>query len=257
LQRAPRGLHLVEALAAAVARYAPEDQERKRALLIELEGAVIRHPATLLRLHEALCFLQAHPDDPKILELVDRALAAFGARVDRLGAAARRRLHDSGITNTTLDYPFGLPMARWLAARFPRQSDVAWSAFTEEDRLDETLSLLATTAEGDAFSEGGMGGGSGFASRRAGGASPTCSCSSRCSSARAFPRRRATGSSRAWACRFSGGRGGPAARGPRRGSRRSPRSFTRPASTEARAISSRRSDGRCRCGARRGRSPKG
>jgi hypothetical protein len=157
LQRAPRGLHLVEALAAAVARYAPGDQEQKRALLIELEGAVIRHPATLLRLHEALCFLQAHPDDPKILELVDRALAAFAARIDRLGAAARRRLRDSGITNTTLDYPFGLPMARWLAARFPRQSDVAWSVFTEEDRLDETLSLLATTAEGDAFSEGGMG----------------------------------------------------------------------------------------------------
>ena len=147
----------MEALAAAVARYAPDDQQRKRALLVEIEGAVIRRPATVLRLHEALCFLQAHPDDPKILELVDRALAAFGARVDRLGAAARRRLHDSGITNTTLDYPFGLPMARWLTARFPHQSDVAWSAFTEEDRLDETLSLLATTAEGDAFSEGGLG----------------------------------------------------------------------------------------------------
>jgi hypothetical protein len=51
---------------------------------------VIRHPATLLRLHEALCFLQAHPDDPKILELVDRALDAFGARLERLSAAARR-----------------------------------------------------------------------------------------------------------------------------------------------------------------------
>jgi hypothetical protein len=152
-----RGRRLVEALAAAASRYAPEDQERKRALLTELEGCAIRHAGTLLRLHETLCFLQAYPDDAKILELVDRALEAFATRVDGLGPAARRRLHDSGVTNTTLDYPFGFPMARWLAARFPRQSDVAWSAFTDEDRLDETLSLLATPAEGDAFSEGGMG----------------------------------------------------------------------------------------------------
>src|SRR5882724_12566092 len=67
------------------------------------------------------------------------------------------RLHDSGIASTTLDYPFGLPMARWLASRFPADADVAWRRFHDEDRLDETLSLLATTAEGDAFSEGGMG----------------------------------------------------------------------------------------------------
>ncbi len=111
----------------------------------------------MLRFHETLCFLQAYPDDPEILELVDRALATFGARVERLGRAARRRLHDSGITGSTLDYPFGFPMARWLATRFPREAEVAWAALTDADRLDETLSLLATTAEGDAFSEGGMG----------------------------------------------------------------------------------------------------
>jgi len=117
----------------------------------------VRHAGALLRLHETLCFLQAHPDDVEILALVDRGLEAFGARVDRLSHAARRRLHDTGVAGSTLDYPFGLPMARWLAARFPRATDVAWAAFTEPDRLDETLSLLATTAEGDAFSEGGMG----------------------------------------------------------------------------------------------------
>src|SRR5207245_157048 len=39
----------------------------------------------------------------------------------------------------------------------PREAEVAWARFADEDRLDETLSLLATTAEGDAFSEGGIG----------------------------------------------------------------------------------------------------
>src|SRR5437899_3088366 len=126
-------------------------------LLEALERTSVGHAPTLLRLHETLCFLQAHPDDPEVLALVDRALEAIPARVKRLGAGARRRLHDSGIASATLDYPFGLPMARWLASRFPADADVAWRRFHDEDRLDETLSLLATTAEGDAFSEGGMG----------------------------------------------------------------------------------------------------
>ena len=152
-----RGRRLVEAFAAAASRYAPEDEPRKRALLADLEGVAVRDAGTLLRLHEALCFLQAYPDNAKMLEHVDRALERFGARVDRLGTAARPRLHDSGVTHTILDYPFGFPMARWLAARFPRESDVAWPAFADADRLDETLSLLATAAEGDAFSEGGIG----------------------------------------------------------------------------------------------------
>jgi hypothetical protein len=151
-----RGRRLVDALAAVVARYAPEDQKRKCELLESLEHCAIRHPSTLLRLHEMLCFLQAYPDDARVLELVDRALEGFPSRVARLGSAVRR-LHDSGIAGATLDYPFGYPMARWLAARFPRDTEIAWSRFHDADRLDETLSLLATSAEGDAFSEGGMG----------------------------------------------------------------------------------------------------
>src|SRR2546422_3362581 len=152
-----RGRRLVEALAAVASRYSPESRKEKRALLEALERSAVGHPPTLLRLHETLCFLQAHPDDPEVLALVDRALEAMPARVGRLGPGARGRLHDSGMAHTTLDYPFGLPMARWLASRFPSDADVAWRRFHDEDRLDETLSLLATTAEGDAFSEGGMG----------------------------------------------------------------------------------------------------
>src|SRR2546428_10667155 len=151
------GRRLVEALAAAASRYSSEDQKQRGALPEALEGCVIRNPGTPLRLHETLCFLQAYPDDAQILVLVDGALETFPARVERLGRRAQRRLHDSGVANTTLDYPFAFPMARWLARHFPRETEIAWAGFADEDRLDETLSLLATTAEGDAFSEGGMG----------------------------------------------------------------------------------------------------
>jgi len=151
-----RGRRLVEALAAAAPRYSPEDQKQKCRLLESLERCAIRHPGALVRFHEALCFLQAYPDDARVLELVDKTLEGFASRVARLGPSARR-LHDSGIGGATLDYPFGYPMARWLAERFPRDTEIAWSRFDDADRLDETLSLLATAAEGDAFSEGGMG----------------------------------------------------------------------------------------------------
>jgi len=151
------GRALADGLTPVASRYTPDARKAKLELLDGLETARVGSPAALLRLHEALCFLQAYPDDPEVLARVDRGLAAFPARVTRLGAASRRRLHDSGIAGATLDYPFGLPLARWLARRFPREADIAWDRFEEVDRLDETLSLLASAAEGDAFSEGGMG----------------------------------------------------------------------------------------------------
>lgn len=148
---------LVEALAAAGPRFSPEDRKEKLRLLDELARCQIQEPAALHRFHETLCFLQAYPDDPAILSRVDRSLAGFAARVERLPATARQELHDSGIAGTTLDYPFGFPMTRWLAMRFPRDVEVAWRKFEGAERIDEALSFLVAHAEDDALSEGGLG----------------------------------------------------------------------------------------------------
>src|SRR2546425_6474903 len=86
-----RGRRLVEALAAVASRYAPEDERQKCALLESVEGCAIRHGGTLLPLHETLCFLQAYPDTPTLLALVDRALEGFAAPVERPGPPAPRR----------------------------------------------------------------------------------------------------------------------------------------------------------------------
>lgn len=147
----------IEALAAAAFRYGPEAQHEKLRILATAEGQPLRRAATLLRFHETLCFLQAYPDDAAVLAAVDRALAAFPARVRALSRAGRARLRDSGVAEAQLDYPFGLPMARWLARRSPGDCEIAWDRFDDADRLDETLTLLASPAEGDAFSEGGIG----------------------------------------------------------------------------------------------------
>lgn len=148
---------LVDALAAVASRFSPGDRREKLRLLEELEKRAVRQPGSLLRFHETLCFLQAYPDDAELLARVDRALAGFPARVEQLGPAALARLHDSGIAGTTLDYPFGFPMTRWLVSRFPEDVEVAWKKFKGAERLDEVFPLLVTHAEEDAFTEGGPG----------------------------------------------------------------------------------------------------
>lgn len=148
---------LVEELAALASRFGGEHRKEKLRRLERLSAIQIREPVALLRLHECLCFLQAYPDDAEVLARVDDALDAVPARVARLSAAARERLRASGIAGTELHYPFGYPMARWLATRFPRDAEIAWPRFTEGGRLEELLPLLVTHAESEAFSEGGLG----------------------------------------------------------------------------------------------------
>jgi len=153
-----RGRELVDALAAAAARFTVSARREKLRLLGLLAEREVDDPRVLHALHEALCFLQAYPDDAGVLASVDRALEGFPARVKRLAPAAARRLQDSGIAGTSLDYPFGYPMARWLARRFPRDVEILWEQFTEEERLQESLVLLLNPTEHDAFSdEGGLG----------------------------------------------------------------------------------------------------
>jgi hypothetical protein len=149
---------LVEALAGCAARHGAEARVAKMRLLEQLDETRIAAPATLLRFHEALCFVLAYPDDAAIATAASRALDGFEARVARLPARARARLHDTGIAGTDLDYPFGLPMARWLTRRFPRDVEVAWRSFRGGDeRMEEALSLLVTPTESEAFTEGGLG----------------------------------------------------------------------------------------------------
>lgn len=147
---------LVQRLAAAAPRFGSRDAPEKLRLLRQLAVRPIREPATLLRLHEALCFLQAYPDDGQLLAAVNHALDEFPARVGQLDRSAVHQLHDSGIAGTLLRYPFGFPMARWLARRFPGQVDVTWERFAKREQLREVAGLLVHPMEEESFSEFGL-----------------------------------------------------------------------------------------------------
>jgi hypothetical protein len=48
-------------------------------------------------------------------------------------------------------------MACWLAARYPRATDVVWTGVSDDERLEDVLALLVARAEEDSFTEGGLG----------------------------------------------------------------------------------------------------
>jgi hypothetical protein len=148
---------VVDALAACASRFGAAARREKLQLLARLAGLPIASAASLGRLHEILCFVRAYPDDAAVQDAAEQALREFASRVRRLTSVERARLHDSGIAETDLDYPFGLPMTRWLAARFPGDVTIAWPKFRGGERLEEALSLLVTPTESEAFTEGGLG----------------------------------------------------------------------------------------------------
>ena len=144
------------ALAAVASRFSPEARVAKRRLLAAIAASPIAEPAALVGLHEALCFLQAYPDDREILGRVDGLLRDFPVRIRRLGPRGEGRLQDSGIAGSILEYPFGLPLSRWLAARLGAHADIGWAGVPDTERIADALDLLVTPSESDAFSEGGF-----------------------------------------------------------------------------------------------------
>jgi hypothetical protein len=125
--------------------YAPGAATRKRAALRALSRARLQAPGELRRLHEQLCYLRAYPDDPRLLAQVERMLRGFSRRAD----FRRRRaaLADSGIAGTDIHYRFFWPVARRLAARWPRQLEIDWDNVYDEDALARALPLLVTPSE--------------------------------------------------------------------------------------------------------------
>jgi hypothetical protein len=99
---------------------------RKLACLRLLARRRLGSARDVLTLHEALCFLRAHPDDAELLATVVQMLDDFASRGD-----ARRfadELADSGLAGTDIHYPFFAPMAGWLAKTCGERLRIDWGS---------------------------------------------------------------------------------------------------------------------------------
>ncbi len=103
------------------------------------------------RLHEALCFLRAYPDDPGILARVTGMLARFERRPDL--RHHRRALADTGIAGTAIRFPFFAGTARWIAARWGDRLTVDWKAFANLEALERVFPLVTLRAEAPGLDE--------------------------------------------------------------------------------------------------------
>lgn len=119
--------------------------DAKLALLGRLAGADLRSARAVKRLHEALCFLRAYPDDARVLAQVERMLAHFTRRPDL--RRAREALANTGIAGTAIRYRFFWSTLRWLAQRWPERMSIDRSEPEVEAKLAVALPLLLTWAE--------------------------------------------------------------------------------------------------------------
>src|SRR5260221_5957143 len=142
---ATSGQELLRRLEKVRTDYGPGAGATKRALVSALDRARLPDASSVLRLHEALLFLSAFPDDAALRADVLRALGRFRARTDL--RRFRRGLADSGVAGTDIHYPFFSYTARWLAARWPAALAIDWPAWENADRLEEWLPHLLPYVE--------------------------------------------------------------------------------------------------------------
>jgi len=129
---------LRESFGAAAAR-------EKLQLLTDLEHKSLGRPSEVERLHEALCFSRAWPDNPKLLATVNRMLKNFASRKDLQRFA--NSLADSGIVGTDTRFQFYRVTAQWLAEHCGESLHIDWDQFEAVDQLSRTLEGLAIFSE--------------------------------------------------------------------------------------------------------------
>ena len=118
-------------------RFGPAGDGQLVRLLAAAARRRFRDAASLIRLHETALFLRAYPRNTEVARLADAILFSFAGRVADLAAFEEPEI--SGIAGTSLSAVFSYEVARRLAARHPRNIEIAWDRYDGIDRLGPVL----------------------------------------------------------------------------------------------------------------------
>src|ERR1022692_538169 len=112
-------------------------------LLTQLSKLQLTVPHQLIRFHECLLFLRAFPHAPSQISRIENLLNTFHQRIEKLRAAsADMSVFDdfdtSGIAATTMQDTLSFDVARWLVRRIPRNVEIAWDDYWDDDQSERT-----------------------------------------------------------------------------------------------------------------------
>ena len=127
-------------------------------LLTRLSELKITDTQSLIRAHEILLFICAHPPNASILRIVESQLQSFVKRVAALeaqGVDLSELIHPeiSGIAGTTVIDTFSYRVISWLREKHPKQIDFHWEWFEDDNRLADIWPRFMPLLEEDSFVE--------------------------------------------------------------------------------------------------------
>jgi hypothetical protein len=127
-------------------------------LLTRLRKLKITDAQSLIRAHELLLFIRAHPANDSILRMVESQLRGFAKRVTDLetqGIDLTELIHPeiSGIAGTTVIDTFSYRVTSWLCEKHANQIDLFWEWFEDENRLAELWPRFMPVLEEDTYVE--------------------------------------------------------------------------------------------------------
>ena len=139
-------------------RFGPDEATRVVKLLNSLSSAHFPDANSLIRFHEALMFLRAFPQGPRVLRKTEQLLNGFHKRVEALRKSGAdlsplEPLEVSGIARTQMSDTLSFDLARWLVRHMPGKVTIDWDDWDEGRAMSEILPRLLPLVEDDALVE--------------------------------------------------------------------------------------------------------
>ncbi len=135
-------MKLLDELAACKGQFGREAARRTIDLLSHLSSVGIREGGDLVRLHEIVLFLRAHPQSPRVAKLADSILNSFAERIRGIDTEVFDDPETSGIAGTSVSTNFSREFAQSLDRRHTRAVEIDWDDFAHPDRLGVVLGRL-------------------------------------------------------------------------------------------------------------------